>query len=466
MNNLIGGLILKNPSLSGFLPVLEMIKHPNSRITLLTASTSTGFIFLLNVNESDSNYKNVDGTFVTSFIIKIVVIEADRNKPLVSEYQSMTKFSESAQTFLNEAKIQQSIWIKTIENGSTDFTPSIANFVLFNNQNAHKLIGCLYEKLHSKQLVGTDVEMMMVINYLVKIIYKKPEYELGVITMPTIHNNVTLYKYIQDNENNHDKLYNAYSNAIASVIRLFLFYKVFHFDLNSSNILIITDGPKMGKTYIIDFGGATDIMISDINDPYLPPEEKSNLNTKISELLEDFRKIVNNENDNPDQTNIKNARDKMLFINDICEFLRMIDNTINQRIYAFSDPDDYQMQWIDEILYLDPKIINIIFLDAFEILKNSEMKISIEPPTDVQEYIQNNVFQMSRDRDISSFYDNLTSCNYHPDWAESIRTRYPDSSESESESKGGKNKIQTKKSKKSRKSRKSKKSRKSRKSRK
>ena len=179
------------------------------------------------------------------FPITLSSIKVKCSELKVKQYKEIPKFSESEQRFLNEAKIQQDIWIKTIENGSKEFTPSIANFVLFNNQNSHKLVGCLDEKLHSKTRVGADVPMMSVITYLVDILYKNQEYELGVITMPTINNNITLYKYIQINENNDELIHNAYSNAIASVIRLFLFYGVFHFDLNSSNILIIKDGPQM-----------------------------------------------------------------------------------------------------------------------------------------------------------------------------------------------------------------------------
>ena len=454
MKNLTGGLILKNPSMAnmGFFPVLEMIKNPNSRIILLTAETAKGFIFLLNVNESDSNYKNVDGSFVTSFIIKIVVIAPESNIPLVKQYKDIPKFSESAQSFLNEAKIQQDIWIKTIENGSKEFTPSIANFVLFNNQNSHKLVGCLDEKLHSKTRVGADVPMMSVITYLVDILYKNQEYELGVITMPTINNNITLYKYIQINENNDELIHNAYSNAIANVIRLFLFYGVFHFDLNSSNILIIKDGPQMGRIYIIDFGGATDIMIPDINDPYLTPQMKSNLNEKIRELLEEFRKIINSEDVNPSQVN----SDKIDFIDIICNYLITIDNTINQTIGQYSNSGDYQMQWLDQIFDLDKAISDKIFLKAFEILANSEMMFPIEPPSDLEEYIQHNVFQLSRD--ISSFYSNLTDCAYHPVYAPDLNKRYPETGgKKKTKVNKKKNKIQTKKSGKYKKSRKSRK---------
>ena len=132
-----GGLILTDTTLTGFTPVIEMIK--NGKITILSNMSKSGIIFKLIVSEENSYYTNFNknGAKIKQFIIKLAIIT-----PLKIMYELMgqTKKTETPENFLQEAQIQQDIWIKTNQYGGQEFVPGIANFAFFNKDNSRVLL--------------------------------------------------------------------------------------------------------------------------------------------------------------------------------------------------------------------------------------------------------------------------------------------------------------------------------------
>ena len=261
-----GGLLLTKEALTGFAPVLQMLLSGSAEIKLYTAKSLTGFIFTLNVDESDSVYQNFKsingGQKITNFIIKIVVIR-EQKQPL-PKFKGIPKSSETESSFLTEARLQQTIWIRNITGGKPEFTPSVANFALFDPEQSLNLLKCLGAK--------RDPRIMDVIHYLLSIHSLK----LGVLLMPMIDNSVSLFDYVSNSQISDEQKKTAYCHTIANIVKLFILVNVVHFDLHPENAMIVTDTQE---SFLIDFGRASDIRKptngDHIQDSYLDADTKT-----------------------------------------------------------------------------------------------------------------------------------------------------------------------------------------------
>jgi hypothetical protein len=266
-----GGLLLTKEALdlrlTGFAPFLKMLLSGSAEIKLYTAKSLTGFIFTLNVDESDSVYTNFQringGQKITNFIIKIAVIR-EQKQPLPKfpvDGEKIYKSSETESSFLTEARLQQTIWIRNITGGKPEFSPSVANFALFNEEQSLNLLKCLGAK--------RDPRIMDVIHYLLSIHSLK----LGVLLMPMIDNSVSLFDYVSNSQISDEQKKTAYCHTIANIVKLFIIVNVVHLDLHSENAMIVSDTQE---SFLIDFGRVSYIR-EEISDSYLDADTKSEL---------------------------------------------------------------------------------------------------------------------------------------------------------------------------------------------
>ena len=192
----------------GFSPIYDMLMNKGSKLTLLTASSLKGFIFILDVPEKASRYldlnnNNTDFTkIVTSFILKFT-ITASSNDTFLDVFQTKdennkkiykNKYSESRNSFYEEAKIQQSVWKDSIRGGKKEICPSVANFSLLDINNSNTLlVDCM-------KLVKKSSKEYKVLHFLHNTINSKINGldGLGIITMKNYKGSKTLYHYMND----------------------------------------------------------------------------------------------------------------------------------------------------------------------------------------------------------------------------------------------------------------------------
>ena len=314
----VGGLKLKNASLSHFHPILDMMSK--GTITLLTAASLKGFMFKLDVDETDSQYFDLGsgGRFnypVVSFILKFTITGI--NDARLPNYGTVKKSCESNQSFFDEALLQQTIWETNILGGKQAICPSVANLALFENATAIQLLNWM-------RTMALPGDAGFVVNYLLTQL-RRANYGIGVITMPTIQSSSTLWTFTQANPAKKD---DAKVSVVIQIILLFL-QNVIHLDLHMSNSLVFMRNESI-HTRIIDFGRATTF------------DDGSPLNTDKKELLERMFAL-------PARSKRK-AVDLESGENIIRRILTVIADTefeISQRTYNYDDKTRYQMKWIE-----------------------------------------------------------------------------------------------------------------------
>lgn len=375
-----GGLILTEQSLSfrlsGFAPLLKMLLSSSAEIKLYTANSLTGFIFILNVeNPNDSMYRHFrrinGGQNITNFIIKIVVIR-EQKQPL-SSFKGIKKSSETESSFLTEARLQQTIWIRNIIGGKPEFSPSVANFALFEQAQSFNLLKCLGAK--------GDPDIMDVIHYLLRI----DSLKLGVLLMPMIDNSVSLYNYVSNNTQpkSDEQKKTAYCHTIANIVKLFIIVNVVQFDLHPENAIIVDDDTE--KSFLIDFGRASNIRKSingvHIADSYLDVKTKTELYDYAKKCKDTFISMTGplKRQTKRNYTNLQEEeqQDKILFMENICRTLTGLDSFINgERIQGdYKEKGNYQMSWMEQIYSSPDK--DEIFLCAYEKLKRDYLTDSV-----------------------------------------------------------------------------------------
>ena len=397
--NFKGGLILNKKAvelgLTGFAPVLHMLLSGSAQIKLYTAKSLTGFIFTLNVDESDSVYTNFQringGQKITSFIIKIVVIR-EQKQPL-PKFKGIPKSSETESSFLTEARLQQTIWLRNAIGGKPEFTPSVANFALFEEAQSLNVLKCLGTK--------GDPYTMDVMHYLSRINSLK----LGVLLMPMINNSVSLYNYVSNSQISDEQKKTAYCHTIANIVKLFIIVNVVHLDLHPENAMIVSDTQE---SFLIDFGRASNIR-KPINgnhtpDSYLDVSKKSRSYDSAKKHRDTFESMTGplERQKKRNYTNLQEEQEKQeqqqkekksTFMETVCKDLTDLDKRINgERINGeYKDNGSYQMSWMEQIYSSPDK--HEIFLCAYEKLKRDYLTdiVSITKNT-INSYIKDGKF--------------------------------------------------------------------------
>ena len=244
-----GGLkLLLSKNNDGFEPVYEMIMNDKSNFKLMTVSSLSGFIFTLEVPEDVSRYADINSDktgfdkIITNFVIKIVLIaDEDDDDYEMGEYKNQQKIYETKDDFYKEAKTQQKIWMKSIENGASEICPSVANLSFLDYEDTQTLFSTLANKSNN------DKDMIDVLKFL-----KKNNINgMGILTMKNYTNSKTMREYHVDKNVSQKDKQHVLNYTLVKVIRLALVGYV-HLDLHPSNVLVTDD--INNKSVLIDFG--------------------------------------------------------------------------------------------------------------------------------------------------------------------------------------------------------------------
>jgi len=321
---------------SGFNPVFDMLQTPDSKISVLTYESLTGFMIEMNVSDAISRYLTNGNTsrfnkIVNNYIFKFAVLSETSSR--IPNYNGVDKICEKKNNYFNEAKTQQSIWEMSIRGGKEEICPSVANFSIFSNNESKKLLKFLIKKS------GADQELKDIFLYLNTLILNPSKsYEIGVILMPKVNDSMTVYEFMTSDPTEED-IHKVYSVFIAQTIRLFVEVGIIHFDLHLNNALIYNDANGDFKCLIIDFGRVSNIL-DDKSDVYLTIGKKETLRIERDNIMD---MIIG----------IKLVK-KVEFITYILDLIKRINS----------------MSWyIHLVQTLSPTNKNKIFSDAFDLLK-------------------------------------------------------------------------------------------------
>lgn len=344
-----GGLILKNPELTGCQPLIHLIKFAHN--IQFVANTGTGILFRLIVGNDKTVYQNASGVNVNSFIIKIVIITDGLIEYRLGERSD--KKTETFTDFLKESRVQQQIWKDCIKQGLPEFTPSVANLSIFDNSQSQFFLNLLLSRNNElfppKDYKPTQINVL--ISAVIAILTKNTQSNIGVLLMPDITNTITLGTYLENNKQYIDKIQKAYVNTIVNVLRLYLFHDIIHLDLHSGNVLISRD--ENASSFIIDFGYITNS----------ESKQKSELNQK-SESNNNNPKRKRSERKEDLDTVLDKDKNKFQFVDGIIQIVKNIFENKNK---------GSKIRWIEEIDQKNnrnPGFKNQIFLNAFDELKN------------------------------------------------------------------------------------------------
>lgn len=273
-------------SMSNFGPVLSMLSDTSSEFDLITDSSLKGFIFKLDVQPGTSSYteynllekKQVE---VTHFALKFVVISDTVAR--LPNLGPKTKETETEQSFIDEAKMQQDIWKQTYLTQGGEIAPSVGNITILKGRDTIiNLLDDLIKKEDAK-VKDTEVKDAKVEDTKVKAVLQflkgvfenesNKEYKLGILLMKnyieckTFHEHTTEYEKRGRNKNQEDFLFSkevpyltVRQNILIKVIRLALLGYI-HLDLHGGNSLNTNE-----SCVIIDYGRA--VSIKDDNGKY------------------------------------------------------------------------------------------------------------------------------------------------------------------------------------------------------
>jgi hypothetical protein len=402
-----GGAKLIHPEKTGFQATFDMLNSAGSILKLLTIDSLHGFMFELIVDPDDTEYYtfSADGTLtlpITNFILKIVVTSPISQR--LGSYEGVNKMSMTPNSFLNEAKMQQTIWLTSISGGRPEICPAVANLSFFDNVQSHGLIHFLSGSANIK---SDAIDILKYLeDTLTRLSLISQTCGLGIILMPKIMNSLTAHEFVKRDRNVRlpgasddeiDAYYKlklkqdmeAHSNILAQVVRLFIDIGIIHTDLHSSNVLVYPSTTGF-KSEIIDFGHAINVNIRD-----------DDINDKKNEFQTQFFKIISP----PRRQSVFSfglMPSKDVFMDSVISYI----NTVNA---TYGNPSqtwlvDFEDEDRDAYSLLD------VYSRSFDILKEYYVtdfnKRERMTQKTIKSYISKGEF-VNLDKDVGTFYASL-----------------------------------------------------------
>jgi len=333
--------------------IRNMLNSPGSTIEMLTCGSAKGFMFEMTVDPAHSEFSNPGGERITSFIVKLAVTSQQTDEELddyepVNSGTPVGKSTESAESYFQEAKIQQDVWMTTVAGNRLPISPPIVLFSLFDNENGKNFLTFLNYKVKKTKSVHT-------IKYLRRVL-RNTDYGFGMIIMSKVLHSDTFESFLdlprnrqasfQDVQVTEDLVHNVYAKLISKIVRLYIEVGVIHFDLHLKNALIYRQMGNSLDASVIDYGRASDVKDNTTND-YLGPAEKRPLHAKSKALHTEVLNLCHPTKHAPPTSDAK-----IKFISDVIDPLRQLEHAKSQQLYG--DPNSYpygryQFDWMEEI---------------------------------------------------------------------------------------------------------------------
>jgi hypothetical protein len=262
LNKSKGGFKKKHPEKTGFVPIQDMISCESSKFNILTVSSLKGFMVSMKVDENCSEY--TDERTLTKFnhpvlnffssalnyLFKFVIVSDEEEKisNLLYFGQTYRKSTDKITDFFDETKLQQEIWLNSIQVGNIPICPAVVNVAFFKD-DAVKLLQYIMAKPDESDR-NACAKLSTTMNYLIGEL-NDPNKMLGLMTQNLIYNSTTLNALMYGGTPR-PLLEEILVFTLAQLIRLFVFEQIIHLDLHCGNIIVCQTDPVV--SYIIDFG--------------------------------------------------------------------------------------------------------------------------------------------------------------------------------------------------------------------
>jgi hypothetical protein len=354
-SNIKGGLKLKNPGIDSFDAVMNMINCPGAKLNVLSYSSAYGFVFKLSIPPTAHHCVQFQGlssktkTFtndIYSLVLKLSIINDKEDiikTRLEIDGESKRKSKENAQAFMNEAKIQQEIFLETIVPSGNPICLGIADYSYLSQTDASKFLDILIDITRIKsssravlQYIKTNMETSD---------------KLGIISMELADGYTELNELLYDHR--HPNYDHFFSLSIAEIIILFAKSKskYVNIDFHPKNILKNEDTRDVR---LIDFGRIANVTAS--GDSGFPNDEKKNeVIRNYNRMFGDY-KIDRQEAIGVDIFNLYGLRISNDIISEnlhkIIKFYCCLDFAINNTYYSKVMPQC--MEFVKYIYGFDP----------------------------------------------------------------------------------------------------------------
>ena len=267
-----GGLMQKNPNITSWQAVFKMICVPGATLSVISFKSLKGIIFRLDVPHDPNNSefiglntnRNDLNAPIYTLVFKFAIIS---NSPaplpeLVIGGNRIYKESDTIDIFMNEARVQQYIYIKTLAPQGRPITISVVDFSYFNPSSSTDL-------LHQLDGIQSDQMVKIMLNYLLEFGTTNGRY-LGLITMELANSNFVELDSIPRLINGRGDIYVSDCNyALAQTLVLFTQLKLMNYDSRLGNILANPEEPtsegEEERTVLIDFGSTLNF---NLNNPF------------------------------------------------------------------------------------------------------------------------------------------------------------------------------------------------------
>jgi hypothetical protein len=334
--------------------IRNMLNSPSSTIEMLTCGSAKGFMFEMTVDPGHSEFSNPGGERITSFIVKLAVTSQQNDEELddyvpVNHGTPVGKSTESAESYFQEAKLQQDVWMTTVAGSRLPISPPIVSFSLFDNENGKNFLTFLNYKVKKPKSVHT-------VKYLRRVL-QNLDYGLGMIIMSKVLHSDTFENFLDLPRNGRNLFQGVqvtdqvvsevYAKLISKIVRLYIEVGVIHFDLHLKNALIYRQRGNSLDAYIIDYGRASDVKDNATTNEYLGPSEKPQLHKRSEALHANVLDLCH-----PGKRAPPTPQEKIKFISDVIDPLRQLEHTKSQQLYGDQNSypyGRYQFDWMEEI---------------------------------------------------------------------------------------------------------------------
>ena len=289
-----GGFFKTRDDLTIYQCITNMIKSNGAKLTMISFSSLSGFIFKLNVTHTEDNiyFRDFESKKpVYTIILKIAIISST---PIYSTYTNIygNKFQKKTETiddFTKEYETQNNIYFKTLEMNRVNICPSVMGLLFLKNN----------EKKHFFSNVAPicgeiDEECFNMVSFLYNNSLNKDNKigEIGIILMEFVDEQK--YMLLNNISNPVIKKYNILY-TLAEMVVLFIYLKLINFDSHGYNIFGNIEMNR--QSLMIDFGRILDFKKNNEN----------KYNPEFNKFLNFYNKLYDQYMNNTPFSQINNA---------------------------------------------------------------------------------------------------------------------------------------------------------------
>jgi hypothetical protein len=288
MINQKGGVVKKNPGKPAQDILHDTLESGGVVLNVISDGSLKCFVIEIIINDPRAcEYidTNASGSFrnpVERLVMKILITDDHPDAAFTNEYIGIDgvaryKEPETPINIIEEAKVQQESWIKTVVNGRVPVCPSVADLIFFGNQDGKNFIMYLQTKFAPGNALMDNICRYILDRLLL------PSRGICVMVMPEVsapaqvlaaagpqagpqaapQASITLYGFLNlpDGSNFQGLIVDqaqknrAYSLIIACVLRLY-WVGIVHLDLHAKNFLLYVDQNGILQGKIIDLGNS------------------------------------------------------------------------------------------------------------------------------------------------------------------------------------------------------------------